>query len=136
MYETNPFVELLKRDKRFKAESYRFINDALGYAQNVLKLGRSQLSEPVSDVEPADERHVTGQDLSRAVKEFALMQYGYMARPVLHELGINKTDDIGQIVYNLIEIGYMKKTAEDSIEDFCDVFNLGEELDQGFAFKA
>ena len=135
MDESNPFVELLKRDRRFKMESYRFINEALVYAQNVLKLGRSAPSESNSAVEPVEDRHVSGQDLSRAVKEFALIQYGYMARPVLHELGINRTDDIGRVVYNLIEIGFMKKTADDRIEDFENVFDLAEELDRSFAFK-
>lgn len=135
MDESNPFVELLKRDRRFKMESYRFINEALLYAQNVLKLGRAAPSESDAPVEPIEERHVTGQDLSRAVKEFALVQYGYMARPVLHELGINRTDDIGRIVYNLIEIGFMKKTASDRVEDFENVFDLAEELDRGFQFK-
>ena len=135
MQETNPLVELLKRDKRFKMESYRFVNEALAYAQNVLKMGRAASSEPTAEVDAVEERHVTGQDLSRAVKDFAVEQFGYMARPVLSELGIKKTDDIGRIVYNLIDIGYMRKTADDRLEDFSNVFDLGEELDRSFTFR-
>ena len=134
METKNHFIELLKRDKRYKMESYRFINEALIYAQNVLKLGKETKPETPAEIEPVDEKHVTGQDLSRAVKEYALQQYGLMARSVLNELGIKKTDDIGRIVYNLIEIGLMKKTDEDKIEDFYNVFDLGAELDRDFAF--
>lgn len=134
MESKNNFIDLLKRDKRYKMESYRFINEALLYAQNVMKLGKESAAEPPTEIEPVGEKHVTGQDLSRAVKEFALDQYGLMARSVLNELGIKKTDDIGRIVYNLIEIGLMKKTSDDRIEDFYNVFDLGAELDRDFAF--
>ena len=132
MEENNPFVELLKRDRRFKAESYRFIDEALRYAQNVLKMG---LDMAPSESDKPAEHHVRGQDLSRAVKEFAIAQYGYLARPVLAELGIRKTEDIGRIVYNLIEIGYMKKTPDEQLDDFRNLFDLGEELDKSFTFR-
>ena len=135
MQEINPLVELLKRDRHFKMESYRFINEALAYAQNVLKMGHAAPSEPTAEVDAIQERHVSGQDLSRAVKEYAVDQFGFMARPVLAELGINKTDDIGRVVYNLIEIGFMRKTADDRLDDFNNVFNLGEELDKSFSFR-
>ncbi len=134
METKNSFIELLKRDKRYKMESYRFINDALNYAQEVMKLGKKSVTETSAAIAPIDENHVTGQDLSLAVKEYALDQYGYLALPVLVDLGIKKTDDIGQIVYNLIEIGLMRKTPEDKIEDFHNVFDLAAELENGFSF--
>ena len=41
-----------------------------------------------------------------------------MAKIVLNDWGITKTDDFGEIVYNLIEIGLMKKSDSDCKEDF------------------
>ncbi|MCX7726020.1 MAG: hypothetical protein N2053_04135, partial [Chitinispirillaceae bacterium] len=53
-------------------------------------------------------------------------QYGPLARAVLKEWGINTTDDIGNIVYNLIDIGIMSKQEEDRKEEFHNVINIDE----------
>jgi len=135
MKKSDSFFDLLMRDKRFKMESYRFVYDAIEYAQKTLHMGQMSPSEGDTPESRVDSSHVTGQDLCRAIKEYALEQYGYLARPVLHELGINRTDDVGEIVYNLIGIGKMFKTPEDRQEDFENVFNLADELEKGFTFK-
>jgi uncharacterized repeat protein (TIGR04138 family) len=74
----------------------------------------------------AGEKHVTGQQLCEAIRQYAVDQYGYMARPVLGSWGINETGDFGEIVYNLIGIGLMKKSAGDRREDFNDVYDFEE----------
>lgn len=125
------FTELLKRDRRYKLESYRFVNDSLRFAIKRLDKEKPNLSEEL--FQNADQ-HITGQELCYAAVDFALEQYGMMARSVLYDLGIKKTDDIGNIVFNLLEIGQMKKTEEDKIEDFNDLFDIGGELDRGFRF--
>lgn len=104
-------VELLQSDKRYKLEAYAFIRDALQYAQEAIY--------PDSDpTEEGEERHLTGQQLCEAIREFSRNQYGMLAKTVLNDWGINKTDDFGEIVYNLIEIGLMKKSDSDRKEDF------------------
>ncbi len=149
LYSDNDFVELLRQDKRYKAEAYIFVFQSLNYAQEVLQLGHSQESEAVTgelceceegecrDVDEAfkdekAEQHVTGQDLSRAARDFALSQYGYLAKMVLNDMGIRVTGDIGEIVYNLIGIGKMSKTPGDRREDFDDVFDFAEAFDNQY----
>ena len=132
MEDPQKFFELLKKDHRFSLESYRFVNDALTYAQNVMKLGKKEVSEPAGEVAPEEEDHVTGQDLCVAVCKFALEQYGYMAKLVLHNLGIRKTGDIGDIVYNMIDIGCLRRAENDRREDFDNVFDLAHDLENGF----
>ncbi|MDO4586449.1 MAG: hypothetical protein Q4C95_04040 [Planctomycetia bacterium] len=135
MENTKKFVELLKSDPRFTTESYRFVNEALSYAQSILDLGETVESDvPVRDAN-AVEKHITGQDLCQAAKDYAISQYGLMAKMVLANLGIRKTSDIGDIVYHLIDIGYMRKTKEDRREDFDNVFDLAAELDNGFSIE-
>lgn len=129
MKRTKKFLDLLKRDHRFTIESYRFVNEALDYAVE------KKNSEKDKEDFLQQDNHVTGQDLSYAVLEKALDQFGYMARLVLANLGIKKTGDIGDIVYNLIDIEYMQKLPEDTREDFDNVFDLGKELDAGFVFR-
>jgi uncharacterized repeat protein (TIGR04138 family) len=62
--------------------------------------------------------HVTGQQLLDGIREFALTQYGPMARTVLNEWGIRRCEDFGDIVFNMVEQGLLSKTDQDSREDF------------------
>jgi uncharacterized repeat protein (TIGR04138 family) len=117
-------------------ETYRFVNEALEYAQS-LGMGKAAATENPDGAPSTDDvaNHVTGQDLSRAAKDWAVLQYGLMAKTVLTKLGLRKTRDFGDAVYNMIEVGLMSKTPEDSVEDFDDVFDLGAELDRAFSFQ-
>ncbi len=47
-----------------------------------------------------------------------------MAKLVLGNWGMHATRDFGEIVFNLIRIGRMKKTPQDRREDFDDVFDF------------
>ena len=135
------FFDLLKQDKRYKAEAYTFVFETLEYAQNVLHLGRVCINEPspselqdAGTVPAATEppRHVTGQDLCRAARDYAQRQYGRLAPMVLDSMGIRTTGDIGEIVYNLIAIGHMRKTADDRREDFDNVFDFRRAFDETY----
>ena len=79
------------------------------------------------------ERHVTGQQLCGAIRSLALEQYGYMAKCVLNSWGVHQTGDFGNIVFNLIKIGQMKKTDHDKLEDFENVFDFDRELVENFS---
>ena len=126
--------DLLESDRRFALETYRFMQEALEYAVCV---GATEDSETDDDDVFAsdDEGHVTGQDLCYAVAEYAVREYGYLAKDVLAQLGLRKTSDIGDVVYNMIRFGFMTKSDRDRREDFDDVFDLGEELKRLFKFN-
>ena len=47
---------------------------------------------------------------------------------VFQEWGIESSRDFGNIVFNLVELGEVKKTEEDRIEDFDTDFDLETEL--------
>ena len=55
-----------------------------------------------------------------------------MAKTVLNNWGIRETGDFGEIVFNLIRVGHMRKTARDRREDFDDVFDLDAALTRDF----
>ena len=92
--------------------------------------GKTAASEGGED-EPA-ERHVTGQELCEAIRQFALEQYGYMAKTVLNNWGVHGTGDFGEIVFNLIRIGRMRKTPQDRREDFESVYDFDTAFKQEF----
>ncbi|MDO5554007.1 MAG: hypothetical protein Q4G68_09600 [Planctomycetia bacterium] len=141
MQDPKKFIELLKSDPRFTVESYRFVNDALEYANRCQQEEAEAEDEDVPSIIRAlsggkmpAEQHVSGRDLCYAARDFALEQYGLLAKHVLARLGIYRTGDIGEIVYNLIGIGYMQQNLNDTRADFDDVFDLGKDLDRGFVF--
>src|SRR3990170_3846917 len=125
----HPLAELLRRDRRYHRDAYFFVFEALRYAQEHLGLGRPQLIE---DPESEEERHVTGQQLCEAIRRYAIEQYGLMAKSVLNAWGVPSTGDCGEIVFNLIDIGQMKKTHTDRREDFEKVFDFDDGLQDAF----
>ena len=134
----HPLAKLLKEDRRYKFEAYVFVFEALTYAQKVLDMGTERESENDPEEEPAEgreggpERHLSGQQLCEAIRLYALEQYGYMARVVLNSWGVRSTSDFGEIVFNLIAIGQMRKTKEDRREDFNDVFDFETGLERSY----
>ncbi|MGO8744888.1 MAG: Minf_1886 family protein [Thermoguttaceae bacterium] len=131
-------LRLLREDRRYKLDAYAFVSEAINYAHEVLKMGSEDYSEPVEAAADEDEesrkpqRHVTGQELCRAIREYALRQYGLMAKTVLNSWGVHSTSDFGEIVFNLIRIGHFRKTKEDRREDFDHQFDFDTALEREF----
>lgn len=132
----HPFVELLRRDTRYRLDAYVFVFEALRFAQHERGNGRGQpnAAEEAAGGESSGEeiRHVTGQQLCEAIRRYALEQYGVLAKNVLNHWGVHSTGDFGEIVFNLIDIGQMNKTDSDRREDFDDVFDFDEGLREPF----
>ena len=120
MKSTEPVMKLLEQicenDGRYRLEAYTFVLGGLGYTMQRLK--RSG--------------HVSGQELSEGLREYAIQDYGKMARTVLEHWGIKKTDDFGNIVFSMIEHNLLGKTAHDSIDDFINQFDFKEAFDAAF----
>ena len=68
----------------------------------------------------------------RGHRRYALDQYGYMAKTVLNSWGIRGTGDFGEIVFNLIRIGQMRKTPSDTRVDFDDIYDFDVAFKQQF----
>lgn len=136
---SDPFAQLLLEDRRYRADAYFFVWEALNFAQQELNMGAEAFSEAVPDPEDEEakqpQRHVTGQELCEAIRRFALHQYGYMAKTVLNSWGIHSTSDFGEIVFNLIRIGRMRKTKDDRREDFDNLYDFETAFQQEFKFS-
>ena len=125
LHPTHPLVELLRRDKRYHLDAYVFVFDALRFAQEQLGAEKSVTDDETSSASE-EERHVTGRQLCEAIRLYALRQYGALAKNVLNHWGVHSTGDFGEIVFNLIDIGQMRKTDSDRREDFDQVFDFDE----------
>lgn len=113
--------DLLKivRATRYPLEAFVFVQRGLDHTV------RQMHGEPVSEDDTTN-RHVSGQQLCQGLREFALQQYGLMARSVLRHWGINSSADFGHIVFAMVEGGMMQKTDHDDIRDFHDVYDFAE----------
>jgi len=140
---SHPLAQLLNRDRRYRLDAYAFVEEALGYAHEALGMGRHKVSEETEEEEPPPpvggkiqpERHLTGQELCEAIRQYAVEEFGYLAKSVLNSWGVHTTRDFGNIVFNLIEIGRMKKTRDDRLEDFDDVYDFDAAFRQSFHFR-
>ncbi|MBI3097404.1 MAG: hypothetical protein HYY93_04030 [Planctomycetes bacterium] len=63
-------------------------------------------------------RHVSGAQLAEGFRQLAASQFGRLAPVVLSGWGVKGTDDIGIIVFHLVDAGLMGKTARDTAADF------------------
>jgi len=143
---------LLERDHRYKLDAYLFVLESLAFGQENLGMGAEPPAEELesSSGQPADtgnrsrgrgrprrrqvERHVSGQELCEAARQYALQQYGFMAPTVLGSWGVRRTGDFGEIVFSMIEIGQMRKTRRDKREDFDDVYEFRDAFSRDLAF--
>jgi uncharacterized repeat protein (TIGR04138 family) len=123
-------ADVVRRDPRYAYEAYEFVFEALGHTQKLL--GRVP-REAGGETEP--QHHVSGPELLDGIRDLALRQFGFMARTVFRMWGIDRTDDFGEIVFNLVESELMSKTEEDSRADFRGVFDLDEALVQSFRIQ-
>jgi uncharacterized repeat protein (TIGR04138 family) len=123
------FEEALARvaakDPRYHREAYLFVREALDHTQKTIG------KDPRGRI-----RHVTGQELLAGIREFALQQFGPMAKTVLEEWGVRCCPDFGEIVFNMIEVGWLAKTEKDSRADFAGDYDFDEAFRQPFLPKA
>ena len=128
----NPVTRLLKEDPRYRLEAYQFVREALSYAQDVMAKGDETAGQGESEEATESDRHLTGQQLCEAIRQYAIDQFGFMAQVVLKSWGVTSTSDFGEIVYNLIRIGFMKKSDADRREDFDGVYNFDDAFREQF----
>lgn len=85
------------------------------------------------DLDASEEgRHISGQEVCLGLRDFAVEQYGLLARTVLGHWNIHRTEDFGRIVFALVDAGLMRKAEHDSAEDFIGVFDFDEVFGRHF----
>ena len=71
-------------------------------------------------------RHVSGPELAWACRDFAQQQFGLLAQGVLTHWGITRTEDIGRIVFTLVEVGLLVTQPGDIESDFQGVYQFAD----------
>ena len=110
---------LRKRDGKYNERAYVFVLAALEFAQTRL---------------PA-RRHLNGGELAWACRDFALEQFGMLASAVLTHWGVEATEDFGQIVFMLIDVGLLARQPTDKLEDFEHVYDFADVFKAGAGYR-
>ncbi|QDT15609.1 Minf_1886 family protein [Alienimonas californiensis] len=105
----------------FAREAYLFVFEALQKVQDDLVAAPERLTTR-SDALPG--RHITAAELCVGFRELAAAQFGGMARTVLRQWGVRNTEDVGRIVFELVERGELCKCDGDRPEDFAGLFDF------------
>ena len=120
------FAEALEsvviNDPRYHRDGYIFLRDALDFTTKQQK-----------KVKGVSVRHVTGPELLDGVRQYALKEFGPMVMTVFDSWGIQSSEDVGHMVFNLIGAGIFGKTEQDSIEHFKNVYDFEEAFVKPFA---
>lgn len=103
-----------KEDPRYARGAYFFLRRGLDHTlKGIAKKEQSR-----------NTRHVSGHELLEGLRDYALNEYGPMAMTLLRHWGVRSCEDIGEMVFNLVEYGVFGKTDNDRREDFANAFDF------------
>lgn len=112
-------LELLsQKEPRYHPEAYQLVWKAMDL------LARKWATE--------GRRDFRAHEVMEAFKEVTLQEFGPLSLLVLEEWGVKSTRDIGNLVFNMVELGLLGKSPEDRIEDFDHGFDFQEAFKKPF----
>jgi uncharacterized repeat protein (TIGR04138 family) len=124
--QPKPLEQLVQDVGLYPADAFEFIQQGLSYTVQ-------QVHASLTD--PKASRHVSGQQLCEGLREFALAQWGFLARTVLRRWNITGTVDFGRIVFALVDAGHMQKTDDDTLDDFKNVYDFRSAFESRYRIK-
>jgi uncharacterized repeat protein (TIGR04138 family) len=107
------------RGGRYNERAYLFLLGTIEFLQSRLEV----------------RRHVTAAELAWACRDFALQQYGLLAPVVLAHWGIARTEDLGRIVYTLVEVGLLVTQPGDHESDFDAVYQFTDAFGESYDWQ-
>ncbi len=113
--------KICETDSRYSADAYFFLREALDV-----------VTKRIKEKETGLHRHVSGGELLEGFREYALQEFGPMTLTVLQTWGVQQTEDVGNMVFNLVDAGKLGKTDEDKPEDFANGYNFSEAFGKPF----
>lgn len=118
---------------KYHPNTERFLFEALRRTQHSLGLLSSrEPAEQDGGGRPRKQVHISGPELLEGIREYALEEFGLLARTVFHCWSIRTTEDFGRVVFDLIDRGEMSKTDGDQLSDFSDVYDFEEVFDNQY----
>lgn len=111
---------LAVKDPRYPAIAYAFVFEALEFT--IRTTGRNDSK--------GEARHVSGRELLEGIRAFAREEFGPLARAVLGSWNVRRTEDFGEIVFNLVEEKLLSRRDQDSKADFAGGYDFAEAFEE------
>jgi uncharacterized repeat protein (TIGR04138 family) len=109
---------LLTQDLRYPMQAY-------GVILSALHATISKLPQP---------RHISGPELAEGFRDYVLDQFGPMTLMVLNAWNVRSTEDVGAIVFNLVDVGLLTKTEDDRREQFEGLYDFQDAFGRPFPY--
>jgi uncharacterized repeat protein (TIGR04138 family) len=106
---------IVRKDPRFQPDAYDFVREALDFTQ-----------QRMASIGGDTRRHVSGQQLLEGIRLYALREFGPMTVAVFDAWGITRCADFGEIVFNLVDHRFLRKTENDRRDDFSPGYSFDE----------
>ena len=106
-FGSDSFEDIVGRDSRYDARAYALLMDCVNYLVK-------------------ENRHASGEDILDEFRERALDQYGPLAYTVLTEWGLSSTEDVGEMMFNLVDARRIGKDDNDSADSFAGGYDFRE----------
>ena len=107
-FESDDFADVVAKDKRYSARAYALLMDVIRYLSG------------------DGDKDFSGEELLEEFKERALDQYGPMTYTVLTEWGLACTEDIGEMMFNLVDAKRIRRGERDSQDSFVGGYDFKE----------
>jgi len=117
--------QIIREDNRYPLEAVQFVREGLNHTIELFYPEKA----------PGQRQHVGGSELCKGIRDLAINRWGLMARPVLKSWNITRTRDFGEIVFLLVNSGWMQKEDQDTINDFDNIFDFEEVFEKQFKIK-
>ena len=118
--------EIAREDGRYDRRALKFIFEGLAATIDELRKQEDPAQPP---------RHISGQELAWGLARLAQKRWGRLAAMVLERWGVRTTRDFGEIVYLMIDSGWMTSQETDTVEDFDAVFDFAEVFEKQYIIE-
>ncbi len=112
--------EIVEAHPPYDRDGYLFLLEAIEFT--VTELG--------------ERRHVSGRELLDGIREYGIKKFGPTTCLVFKHWGITETLDFGRMVFILVEHKLLRKTPEDSLEDFRNVYDFKEVFEDHYVWTS
>lgn len=119
---TKSIEDIFHEDGRYPLGAVQFVREGLNHAVAMIHGAR----------EGEGPRHVSGAQLCQGLRELACKRWGFLAKSVLNRWNLHTTRDFGEVIFLLVEHGWMQKQLQDCVEDFDDVYDFSEAFEGDF----
>lgn len=125
-------IHIARQDGRYDPGAFFFVNEAVAAAVKWLNSGEMK-PQDVAPTRGEDGKnfHISGFELLEAFRRLARDRWGCLARPVLENWGVMSTEDVGEIVFLMVNDEKLewKRRESDTMAEFTGVYDFREAFD-------